>query len=87
MAEEETERKKPRPARKITRQRLKNIALYYLQRFETSSENLKAVLLLRVNVMRFRIRTGTGRKPLAGLMKLLPSLRGTVMWTMPVLPR
>ena len=54
MAEEETERKKPRPARKITRQRLKNIALYYLQRFETSSENLKAVLLRRVNVYAFQ---------------------------------
>ena len=54
MAEEETERKRPRPARKITRQRLKNIALYYLQRFETSSENLKAVLLRRVNVYAFQ---------------------------------
>lgn len=42
------------PARKITRQRLKNIALYYLQRFETSSENLKAVLLRRVNVYAFQ---------------------------------
>ena len=67
MAEEETERKKPRPARKITRQRLKNIALYYLQRFEDDMlrmmqgdgervrvENLKAVLLRRVNVYAFQ---------------------------------
>ena len=84
MAEEETERKRPRPARKITRQRLKNIALYYLQRFETSSENLKAVLLRRVNVYAFQ---NPDWKPSAGLMKSLPSLRGTVMWTMPVLPR
>lgn len=54
MAEEETERKKPQPARKITKQRLKNIALYYLQRFETSTENLKTVLLRRVNVYAFQ---------------------------------
>lgn len=54
VAEEDTERKKQRLVRKITKQRLKNIALYYLQRFETSSENLKAVLLRRVNVYAFQ---------------------------------
>ena len=35
--------------RKITKDRLKNIALYYLQRFETTTESLRAVLLRRVN--------------------------------------
>jgi len=34
--------------KKITHQRLKNIALYYLDRFDTSSEKLKSVLKRRV---------------------------------------
>ena len=34
--------------RKITKQRLKNIALYYLERFDTSAKNLKDVLERRV---------------------------------------
>ena len=49
MAEEDDKPKRQRVAKKITKQRLKNIALYYLQRFETSSENLKSVLMRRVN--------------------------------------
>ena len=49
MAEEDDKPKRQRAAKKITKQRLKNIALYYLQRFETSSENLKSVLMRRVN--------------------------------------
>ncbi len=36
------------PQRKITPQRLKNIALYYLQRFESSAENLRSVLHRRI---------------------------------------
>ena len=38
-----------RPAKKITPQRLKNIGLYYLKRFESSVENLRSVLQKRVN--------------------------------------
>lgn len=38
-----------RPLRKITKQRLKNIALYYLKRFESSVANLRKVLMRRVN--------------------------------------
>ncbi len=34
--------------KKITKQRLKNIALYYLKRFESSVENLRSVLQKRV---------------------------------------
>ncbi len=49
MSEDDVQRKGRKPARKITKQRLKNIALYYLQRFETSSENLKSVLMRRVS--------------------------------------
>ncbi len=49
MAETEKTVKKPRVPRKITRQRLKNIGLYYLKRFESSVANLRAVLLRRVN--------------------------------------
>ena len=41
--------KKRKPQRKITKQRLKNIALYYLERFETSVDNLKNVLKRRVD--------------------------------------
>lgn len=40
---------KRKPQRKITKQRLKNIALYYLERFETSVDNLKTVLKRRVD--------------------------------------
>lgn len=46
------EQEKPRKAKilkKITKERLKNIALYYLQRFETSTENLRRVLQKRVS--------------------------------------
>ena len=35
--------------KKITPQRLKNIALYYLKRFETSAKNLRDVLCRRVD--------------------------------------
>ena len=49
MAEAEKTVKKPRVLRKITRQRLKNIGLYYLKRFESSVANLRAVLQRRVN--------------------------------------
>ena len=46
----ETEQPKhKRPAKKITPQRLKNIGLYYLKRFESSVENLRSVLQKRVN--------------------------------------
>lgn len=38
-----------RPLRKITKQRLKNIALYYLKRFESSVVNLRKVMMRRVN--------------------------------------
>ena len=37
-----------RPLKKITPQRLKNIALYYLKRFDSSVENLRQVLHRRV---------------------------------------
>ncbi len=40
---------KTKPLRKITKQRLKNIGLYYLKRFESSVQNLRQVLLRRVN--------------------------------------
>lgn len=48
VSEEDGEKKK-RPLRKITKQRLKNIALYYLQRFESSVDNLRRVLQKRVS--------------------------------------
>ncbi len=46
---EEEQKKRKRPAKKITPQRLKNIGLYYLKRFESSVENLRSVLQKRVN--------------------------------------
>ncbi len=39
-----------RPQKKITPQRLKNIGLYYLKRFESSVENLRGVLHRRVDL-------------------------------------
>jgi len=41
-------KKKTRPPAKITARHLENVALYYLERFATSSENLRAVLKRRV---------------------------------------
>ena len=38
-----------KPPKKITPQRLKNIALYYLKRFETSKANLNSVLKRRID--------------------------------------
>lgn len=40
---------KRKPQKKITLQRLKNIALYYLKRYESSVENLRGVLMRRVD--------------------------------------
>ncbi len=47
--EEKTGAYKRKPQKKITPQRLKNIALYYLKRFESSVENLRQVLQKRIN--------------------------------------
>lgn len=41
--------KKKKVLKKITPQRLRNIALYYLKRYETSTANLRQVLRKRVN--------------------------------------
>ena len=49
MLEEDEKNKKKKMPKKITPQRLKNIALYYLKRFDSSVENLRQVLLRRVN--------------------------------------
>ncbi len=49
MLEEDKVQKKVKTVRKITPQRLKNIALYYLKRFESSVANLRSVLQRRVN--------------------------------------
>ena len=43
------QKKKPRAPRKVTQASLENIALYYLERFATSAENLKRVLYRRVD--------------------------------------
>ena len=48
LANEETKPKK-KALKKITKQRLKNIGLYYLKRFESSVDNLRQVLRRRVN--------------------------------------
>ena len=41
-------RRQHRPPKKITPQRLRNIGLFYLKRFESSVENLRSVLNKRV---------------------------------------
>ena len=48
QVEDKTLQKQRKPKRKITPQRLKNIGLYYLKRFESSTENLRSVLRRRV---------------------------------------
>lgn len=54
MSEYEENSKKVKPLRKITKQRLKNISLYYLKRFESSVDNLRQVLRRRVNKYAFQ---------------------------------
>lgn len=49
MFEVESPQKKVKVLRKITKQRLRNIALYYLKRFESSVANLHGVLMRRIN--------------------------------------
>jgi len=49
VLEDEVKKIQRRPAKKITKDRLKNIGLYYLERFESSVENLRQVLMRRVN--------------------------------------
>lgn len=49
MFDESEKPKKTRILKKITKQRLKNIALYYLKRYETSVDNLRQVLRKRIN--------------------------------------
>lgn len=49
MSESDLNVQKKKTLRKITKQRLKNIGLYYLKRFESSVENLRSVLARRVN--------------------------------------
>ena len=48
MENDETRKPGLRKRKKITFERLKNIALYYLQRFDSSEENLRQVLKKRV---------------------------------------
>lgn len=54
MFAEEEKNKTRRPVRKITKQRLKNIGLYYLQRFESSTDNLRQVLRRRIHKYAFQ---------------------------------
>ena len=54
MFTKEEKNKTLRPIRKITKQRLKNIGLYYLQRFETSTDNLRQVLKRRIQKYAFQ---------------------------------
>ena len=50
QVQEYTEKQqKKKIIKKISKQRLKNIALFYLKRFESSVDNLKQVLKRRVN--------------------------------------
>ncbi len=55
MAEEEKTAKR-KVLRKITPQRLKNIGLYYLKRFESSSDNLRRVLQKRIDEYAYQNR-------------------------------
>lgn len=48
MFEDAQPQKRVKVAKKITKQRLKNVALYYLQRFESSRGNLQKVLMKRI---------------------------------------
>ena len=49
VAEYDNKPIKTKTPKKITKQRLKNIALYYLKRFESSVENLRQVLKRRIS--------------------------------------
>lgn len=57
--------------RKITKQRLKNIGLYYLQRFESSVDNLRQVLKRRVNDYAFHYPEYDKREALGWIEEIL----------------
>ncbi|MFV0625833.1 MAG: regulatory protein RecX [Alphaproteobacteria bacterium] len=54
MFEAQEKKKIIKPLKKITQKRLLNVALYYLKRFETSTENLKSVLKKRIDKYAFQ---------------------------------
>ena len=56
MDQKPTRKKQRKPPRKATAASLENAALYYLERFATSSENLRRVLMRRVERLETRLK-------------------------------
>lgn len=83
MENDEKKPVSPRKKRKITPERLKNIALYYLERFDSSADNLRRVLNRRVfdHAREIRILTGGRRRP--GSKTSLPVLSAWATLTTP----
>lgn len=62
--------------KKITKTRLKNIALYYLQRFETSTQNLKEVLMRRVKDYAYQNKDFDSSEPIIWIDEIVAELEG-----------
>lgn len=76
MSETEPKPTLRRVARKITKQRLKNIALYYLQRFETSAANLRSVLMRRVNDYAYQNPEWSRQEAIEWIEELVEQFKG-----------
>ena len=62
--------------RKITKSRLQNIALYYVQRFESSTANLRSVLKRRVDEYAYYNRDFNPAEAYAWIEEILQSFQG-----------
>lgn len=76
MSEENEKIRVKRVPRKITQQRLKNIALYYLQRFESSAANLKSVLMRRVNDYAYQVPEFNKQEAIAWIDEIVEQFEG-----------
>ncbi len=83
MENDEKKPVSPRKKRKITPERLKNIALYYLERFDSSADNLRQVQSLGFLNMRGKIRILTGGRRRPGSKTSLPVLSAWATLTTP----
>ena len=75
MSDEPKEFKK-KVLKKITKQRLKNISLYYLKRFDSSVENLRSVLMRRVNDYAYQTPDFNKSQAVEWIEEILTELEG-----------
>lgn len=76
MFDEEEKPRKIKVLKKITKQRLKNITLYYLKRYETSIANMRRVLKKRVNDYAYQNKDFDKSEAYAWIEEILSDFQG-----------